>query len=282
MNQKRYAVIGHPIGHTMSPFIHKRLFELSGIDASYEVFNIPPHDLGGTYPSLRALDGYNITIPHKRSIIPYLDALDKKAALYGSVNTVKNGETTEGFTTDADGFLMALRGSGIPHMGKVVILGAGGAGRTMAFVAALAGYSTVIAVRPSSLRKAARLAGDICSNAPHAQVNTCLISRLEGHIDLLANATPCGMYPNTGEMPVSEDLLCDCSYVFDAIYNPRETLLLKKAREHGAKTIGGLSMLVWQAVAAHKIWDGSEYAPGDIEQLLKDTALELDRQFSGE
>ena len=281
MSQKRYAVIGHPIGHTMSPFIHERLFALSGVDASYEVFNIPPHDLGSTYSSLRALDGYNITIPHKRSVIPYLDEMDKKAALYGSVNTVKNGEKATGYTTDADGFFMALEGSGIPHMGKVVILGAGGAGRTMAFEAALAGYSTVIAVRPSSLSRAARLAGDIRSNAPHAQVETSLISALHGHIDLLANATPCGMYPNVEEMPVKEDLLKNCSYVFDAIYNPQETLLLKKAREQGAKTIGGLSMLVWQAVAAHKIWDGSTYALKDVQQLIADTGKELTRQFSG-
>ena len=93
MSKKKYAVIGHPIGHTMSPFIHKRLFDLAGIDAEYTALDIAPEALAGEYErTLKKLDGYNITIPHKQSIIPLLDSLDDKAKMYGSVNTVANAQ----------------------------------------------------------------------------------------------------------------------------------------------------------------------------------------------
>ena len=108
MKKRNFAVIGHPIGHTMSPFIHKRLFELSHENGDYTVLDISPDELPVKIHALNELAGYNITIPNKQAIIPYLDTLDKKAALYGSVNTVKNGSVREGFTTDPDGFLKAL------------------------------------------------------------------------------------------------------------------------------------------------------------------------------
>lgn len=95
MSQKRYAVIGHPIGHTMSPFIHKRLFEMRDIDADYGVYDIPTEDLIGKIQELKSLDGFNITIPHKQAIIPFLKQMDQKASLYQSVNTVKNNGCLE-------------------------------------------------------------------------------------------------------------------------------------------------------------------------------------------
>jgi len=132
MSQKRYAVIGHPIGHTMSPFIHKRLFEMRDIDADYGVYDIPTEDLIGKIQELKSLDGFNITIPHKQAIIPFLKQMDQKASLYQSVNTVKNNGCLEGYTTDPDGFLSALGQAGIPLKGRVVILGTGGVARTIA------------------------------------------------------------------------------------------------------------------------------------------------------
>ena len=109
MSKRNFAVIGHPIGHTMSPFIHKRLFELANQNGDYAILDISPEELPEKIKTLNELAGYNITIPNKQSIIPYLDSLDKKAALYGSVNTVKNGSERVGFTTDSDGFLKALQ-----------------------------------------------------------------------------------------------------------------------------------------------------------------------------
>ena len=135
MPKKKYAVIGHPIGHTMSPFIHKRLFSLSGIDAEYNVYDVPPQELKDIFEKeLSKLNGFNITIPHKQAIIPFLNYLDPKAKLYGSVNTFFNDNGTfRGYTTDPDGFLMALKSAGIPFKGRTVILGCGGVARTMAY-----------------------------------------------------------------------------------------------------------------------------------------------------
>ena len=136
---KKFAVIGHPIGHTMSPFIHDRLFKLSGIDARYSVIDIAPENLARDYnETLKNLDGYNITIPHKQNIIPLLDEIDEKAEMYGSVNTVSNiNGKAKGYTTDPDGFLEALKYASIDLNGRVVILGCGGVARTMAYEALL-------------------------------------------------------------------------------------------------------------------------------------------------
>lgn len=280
MSERKFAVIGHPIGHTMSPFIHKRLFELSGIDGDYGIYDIAPEELASKYSELRNLDGYNITIPYKPAIIPFLDKLDKKAQLYGSVNTVKNGECAEGYTTDPDGFLMALRAAGIALNNSVVILGCGGVARTFAYEAALAGCNTVIAVRPDDLKVAAALAGEIQTKVYNSFVSTSLISRLKGDFDLLVNATPLGMYPNVDEMAPAPEILAKCENVFDAVYNPLETKLIKMARANGSKAVGGMSMLVWQAVRAHEIWDNISYKDDDISQLVEDSAKEVTKLFS--
>lgn len=280
MKKKTYAVIGHPIGHTMSPFIHSRLFELAGIDAEYSVLDIAPEALGTQFKErLKNLDGFNITIPHKQRIIGYLDGLDKKAGLYGSVNTVKNGEQSIGYTTDPDGFLKALEAAQIPLKGRVVILGTGGVARTMAYEAAKAGCNLTIAVRPDDLPAVACLAGELSINVFNAHVDTCVFDRIEDGIDLLINATPVGMYPNTGACPVGDEIIKSSKYIFDAVYNPLDTQLLKKAEAFGVKALGGISMLVWQAVVSHEIWNGSVYDSKDIEQLCRDSAQELMRTF---
>ncbi|HBQ45543.1 MAG TPA: shikimate dehydrogenase, partial [Ruminococcaceae bacterium] len=152
MEPKNFAVIGHPVGHTMSPFIHARLFALCGVRARYGALDIPPESLAASLPRLRALDGCNVTIPHKRAILPLLDGVDKKAAAAGSVNTVKSeGGRLTGFTTDGEGFRRALEAAGIPLRGKVTVLGAGGAARACAFEAALAGCRVTVAARAHSL-----------------------------------------------------------------------------------------------------------------------------------
>ncbi|MGN0469634.1 MAG: shikimate dehydrogenase family protein [Acutalibacteraceae bacterium] len=280
MSTRKFAVIGHPIGHTMSPFIHKRLFELAKTDGDYEIFDISPEELPNKISALNELYGYNITIPHKQAIIPLIDKLDRKAELYGSVNTVKNGEIREGYTTDPDGFLKALHFGGIPLRNNVLILGCGGVARTFAFEAALAGCNTTIAVRPDDLKDVARLAGELNSKILSPSVSTCVIERISGNFDLLVNATPLGMYPNIDTMAVSPEIVNKCKYVFDAVYNPLETKLIKTAKANGATAVGGMSMLVWQAAVSHEIWDGSVYNTDDINQLVEDSAAELKKKFS--
>ena len=280
MKKGRYVVIGHPIGHTMSPFIHSRLFALAGVDAEYGVLDIAPEKLAAEYDLvLRRLDGYNITIPHKQAIIPLLDKIDSKASMYGSVNTVLNRDgAAEGFTTDPDGFLKALEYAGIPLNRRAVILGCGGVARTMAYEAVLSGAEAELAVRRKSLEKAEKLAAEIRSALPNARISCIDVSELDGEIDTLINGTPVGMSPNTDAQPVSDAQLSRCANVFDAVYNPLDTVLVKKAKANGANAVGGMSMLVWQAVVAHRHWNGSSYDVSDIERLCADAAKELENR----
>ena len=256
MSQKRYAVIGHPIGHTMSPFIHKRLFEMRDIDADYGVYDIPTEDLIGKIQELKSLDGFNITIPHKQAIIPFLKQMDQKASLYQSVNTVKNNGCLEGYTTDPDGFLSALGQAGIPLKGRVVILGTGGVARTIAYEATMAGCFVMLAVRRKSLSHAASLSGALRNDVHNGDTETCRLDCLSGHIDLLINATPVGMYPNTAASPVDLREFPQCEGVLDLIYNPARTALLQQAEALGIPCLGGLYMLAEQARCAAQIFTG--------------------------
>ncbi|MGN0501945.1 MAG: shikimate dehydrogenase [Ruminococcus sp.] len=277
MSIKKFAVIGHPIGHTMSPFIHNRLFKLSGIEAEYTKLDIAPENLADEYNKvLSKLDGYNITIPHKQNIIPLIDEIDEKAKMYGSVNTVANIDgVAKGYTTDPDGFLKALAAAGIVLDGRVVILGCGGVARTMAYEVVLKGLPLLFAVRKEDVEIAKSLCREIQNTVKEAKVSFSLINELSGDIDVLVNATPLGMFPKVDVQPVSDSVINRCASVFDAVYNPLETVLIQKALANGAKAVGGMSMLVWQAVVAHEKWDGSVYDKDDIAKLCIDSAEEL-------
>lgn len=277
MSTKKFAVIGHPIGHTMSPFIHTRLFALSGIDAEYTKLDIAPENLAYEYKNtLSKLDGYNITIPHKQNIIPLINEIDSKAKMYGSVNTVANyNGTAKGYTTDPDGFLKALDAAGIMLSGRVVIVGCGGVARTMAYETALKNLPVLFAVRIEDIKIAENLCCEIKNTIKDAKADYCTIPELEGEIDVLVNATPIGMFPRIDAQPVSDEIIKKSANVFDAVYNPLETVLIKKARANGANAVGGMSMLVWQAVVSHEHWDDSTYAVEDINKLCIDSANEL-------
>lgn len=270
----KYAVIGHPIGHSMSPFIHKKLFELSGVNAEYESFDIDPEDLGDSIGKLSALSGFNITIPHKETIIKYLDSIDESAMRYGAVNCVKceNG-TMSGCSTDAYGFKKALSSAGIGLSGNVLVLGCGGAARTLAREATDAGCTVTVAARERSLQKATALSEWI--NRSGGKASAAVTGSVSGYFDLLINATPVGMYPNTDASPATDELLSSCGALFDAIYNPDVTVLMSKAASLGIKTVGGMPMLVWQAVAAHEFWYGASFENSDIEKIIADAKKEL-------
>ena len=149
----------------------------------------------------------------------------------------------------------------------------------MAVEAALAGCSVVIACRRQSAARAERLRGDVCRIVPGADVSLCSMEQVGGEIDLLVNATPVGMYPKVDESPVPMEALRNTANLFDAIYNPGETKLMQMAAAGGARVLGGMPMLVWQAVAAHRIWDGSIYLPKDIDYLCDQAAEEVERRF---
>ena len=273
----RYRLLGHPLGHSLSPFIHKRLFALSGQTEDYTLYDIAPESLSDAVPALLGeIRGCNVTIPHKQKVLPFIDRLDGKAAVYQTVNCIAVTEDgVIGYNTDADGFLCALREAGIPLSGRVVVIGAGGDGTVLAAEAALAGCEVVIH-NAFDHTMAHALKDRMATIAPDAVV-TVSEEIPQGHIDLLVNSTPVGMFPKTDACPVPDDLIARCDAVFDAIYNPRKTQLLQKAETAGAKTAGGMAMLVWQAAISHTHWYGASFNPEDIDAVINACYEELKR-----
>lgn len=276
-----FFVIGHPLAHSMSPYIHRRLFAMEGIEASYGVRDIPPDRLQQELPDLlRGTAGVNVTIPHKQAVIPLLAGLRGRAELYRSVNTIAvTPEGAIGYNTDADGFLCALKAAGVGLKGRVALLGCGGVGRTFACEAALAGGTLVNAVREADLPAARALREDVTKLAGCAAYEIVGLQELEGEFDLLVNATPVGMFPHADVSPVAPGALARTAAVFDAVYNPGETLLLRQAAAAGAKAIGGMAMLVWQAAAAHTIWFGTQFDPAAVQSLVGDATAEMEKTF---
>ena len=156
-----------------------------------------------------------------------------------------------------------------------MILGCGGVARTIAYEIALRGKPFEFAVRRQSVGKAGLLCLDITRKLPETQVSFGLIDQIIGEVDVLINATPVGMYPNCDEQPIHNCAIGRCHAVFDAIYNPLETALVKRAKANGAKAEGGMSMLVWQAVVAQKHWNGTEFDSEDIKKLCVEAAEEM-------
>ena len=266
----KYGLIGHPLGHSMSPLIHEKLFELSGIsDYSYDLIDIAPEDLPGRIDELKELKGFNITIPHKTAIIPFTTELSESALRYNSVNCISNNDgKLIGYNTDCDGFLRSAEV--LPLGGKVLLVGCGGVGRMIAIEAALHGAELTIAVIPQDIKTAQLVMAEILSKCSDANVRISLVSDVNDNFDLLINATPVGMYPKTENCAVSDELIEKCLTFFDVIYNPTETLLMKKARALGRTAVGGASMLVYQAVKAHEYWYGGEFSTEDISKIIID------------
>ena len=275
---KKYALIGHPLGHSLSPRIHARLLELAGIDGSYELLDIPPEELKDSFGKLTELDGFNATIPHKVGVIPYCSRLDVSAERFGSVNCVKNGTEKVGYNTDVFGFTRSIDMLGASLKSRVLVIGCGGVGRMIAAQSAYCGGDVTVAVLPDFLADAEKTVAHAKSVMPGASLRTAAISGgtlsaqdIGGErFDLLINASPVGMFPNTGDMPCSAEILDKTDFVFDVIYNPNETLLTKTAKEKGKKAMTGMAMLVLQAAAAQEIWNGAVFAANDLKQLIAD------------
>lgn len=278
MSERKFCLIGHPLGHSLSPHIHTRLFELSGKSVDYSLQDIPSEELKGKFGFLSGFNGFNITIPHKMGIISYCDTLDESAKRYNSVNCVKNGAKKIGYNTDCMGFTRSIGMLGASLKSKVLLIGCGGVGRMMAIETAVEGGQLSIAALKSDLPLVEKVTEEIHEQKPDAHVRVVIIPEhgldneaLHGEkFDLLLNASPVGMFPNTDNMPCAAEILDNVEYVFDVVYNPCKTLLAKTACEKGKKVMTGMAMLVYQAVAAHEIWDGAEYNQSDIDKLISD------------
>ncbi len=258
------------MGHSLSPLLHSCLFRLAGRQDDYTLLDLDPDRMteGGLRRRLEELSGFNITIPYKTRIIDLLDELDADAAFYGAVNTVANRDgRLVGYNTDVAGFCSALRREGAEEdlAKKVCIIGVGGAGRTMALEAGRRGAEVCLAVRPSSLERAGVLAGEMTKQGMAARVQE--VTALQGGWDLLVNASPAGMFPKTDAMAAPLAALEGTRTVFDAVYNPADTLLLRTAKQYGCRCVGGMAMLAWQGAEAHRIWDGDCYDPADVDKI---------------
>ena len=268
---KLCGVIGDPIEHTMSPAMHNTAFEKLGIDYLYVPFRVRSEELGKAIEGMRALNirGLNVTIPHKVTVIPFLDELDPLAEQIGAVNTIVNDDgVLKGYNTDAAGFLQALLEKGIePKGGNLVILGAGGASRAISFILAERGANLVILNRLLELDWAEELASKISQifkrEVEALELNEKNLARVLEKADILVNATSVGMSPNIDETPLPANLLKPGLIVFDIVYNPIKTRLLREAEAAGAQTISGLDMLVWQGALAFEKWTGQK-APVDL------------------
>jgi shikimate dehydrogenase len=273
-----YGIIGDPIEHTVSPALQNAAFQEVGMNGLYLPFRVKSDNLRQAIEGLRALDicGINVTIPHKVSVIPYLDEIDTMAEYIGAVNTIVNNKgSLKGYNTDASGFLNALIDNQIrPEEKRTLIIGAGGAARAIAFILADKGGKLTIINR--HLDRAQKLSGHLESIFRREfKAMSLTDENLEKAIndcEILINTTSLGMTPFPDNTPVPPDLLRRDMAVADIIYNPLQTKLVKDAVNCGAKAITGLEMLVYQGAIAFEIWTGHK-AP--IAIMRKEAIKEL-------
>jgi shikimate dehydrogenase len=254
----RYYIIGYPLGHTVSPDMHNSAFSKLGLPHSYEVMEVSPELLSDVLSNRirkESFGGASVTIPYKIEIIKYLDKVSESAKRIGAVNTIDyRSGVLYGYNTDASGGVRALSESyGDLSCAKVVLLGAGGAARALAYE--LAPIVDELLILNRSIDKAKSLSRQIGNNTIYNSIER---QNLIESANILINATPVGMSPKTCLSPVNPVHLHPDIFVYDIIYNPIKTRLLIDAEKVGCRTLSGLWMLVYQGVEAFKIWTGIE------------------------
>jgi 3-dehydroquinate dehydratase/shikimate dehydrogenase len=256
-----YGVIGNPVHHSLSPLMQNAAFEERHMDAVYVPFLVRDlRDFLGAIPEFGVL-GFSVTIPHKQAILKHLDDCDPLAAAIGAVNTVvvRDGGKLFGYNTDYVGVLRALESQVALAGSSVLILGAGGAARAVAFALARAGAAVCIcARRPANAKELARtLGGEAIAR-----------SKLRGEFfDAIVNATPVGMYPNANQSPLQSSEL-NCRLVFDLIYRPGRTRLLQLAERRGIETVSGVEMFLAQGMGQWEIWTGERAPEGVMRRAV--------------
>ena len=257
------GIIGYPIGHSMSPVFQQAALDACGVDAKYVAYQVAPDEVGEFVNGLRqpGIMGINVTVPHKEAVIPFLDEIDDWATEAGAVNTIVNrqGRLT-GHNTDGYGFLRALREGGDfePQGRRTLILGAGGAARGVVLALAREGVGNLTIAnrtleRAENLAQLARGRG-ITSNA--IPLSSPELTEAAAKAELIVNCTTVGMThgPGEDETPLSAESIPSTALVYDLVYNPLETRLLREAAQTGAKTLGGIQMLVYQGAASFEMW----------------------------
>jgi len=243
---QQYGLIGYPLGHSFSKRFFTEKFENEHINAFYESYPIENIQKITELIASVELSGLNVTIPYKEQVIPFLDELNETAAAIGAVNVIKfirskNSLILKGYNTDAVGFENSIRPFLKPHHTKALILGTGGASKAIKFVLEKSGIETKYVSRTPAADKLS-----------YSDLDSSVMT--DYHI--VVNASPVGTFPNVDICPdIPYQFLNDKHLLYDVVYNPAETLFLKKGREQGAVGINGEQMLVEQALAAWEIWN---------------------------
>ncbi|MDP4161222.1 MAG: shikimate dehydrogenase [Bacillota bacterium] len=267
--EKHYAVIGDPIEHSLSPWMHNAGYSASGVDAEYHRFCVKPSQLAEAVEGLCALgySGWNVTIPHKEHIIPLLDILTPEARRAGAVNTVKIQEGKRiGHNTDGAGFVRSVEGDLQGFKGKnAVLLGAGGASKGIALALAERGMKVHILNR--TLEKAEELVQAVERAGGTATSGEFASGDWLTEVDLLVQTTSVGLHDEP--YPFSLEGISSGTLVVDIIVTPRETAFLKDAKKQGCRTQDGLDMLLYQGVLAWEFWLGGQAPVEEMRQALK-------------
>lgn len=271
---KQLGIIGNPVGHSFSPQMHNFISELTGRNYVYSAWKV--EDVENAIRGVRALGirGINVTAPHKKTVMQYLDEIDEKARLLGSVNTVVNTDGhLKGYNTDADGFYASLLRNGIEVRDKsVLIIGAGGVVEP-----------TVIRFsmeQPKSITVANRTKEKVYDlrESVYRKTGFTIETELKNpKFDVIINTTSAGMSPQTDVLPTDSiaelrglEYIDGNTAAVDMIYNPEETLFLKEAKKRGAKTMNGLGMLIYQGIIAYELFTGAKLEDDIYDQIRKE------------
>lgn len=264
------AVIGNPVEHSLSPAIHNAAFTELGLDFVYTAFRV--ENVAAALAGMRALEnfrGMSVTIPHKIEVMKHVDEIPEVDRRIGSINTVINeGGRLRGFGTDGPGALRALQGAGVDVSGKsVLMIGAGGASRAIAFTLAEQAGPGRIAILDIDGKILEGLAADLAKGTgtkiESALMGPDSLAAAMEAADLIVNCTPVGMHPKTDNSPVPADLLRPGQAVFDIVYTPLKTRFLREAGERGLQTVSGVDMFIYQAVLQFEQFTGAA-APEDV------------------
>ena len=269
------GLIGHPVEHSFSPSMHNAAFKALGMDYAYVAFDVDPSNLKSAIGGAKSLNikGFNVTIPHKIEVMEFLDEIDPVASLIGAVNTI-DFKNLKGYNTDGIGAVRSIEEVTSIKNKNVIVAGAGGASRAISCY--LAKYvADSITILNRNVERAEKLAGDISDSGLIDDIKSDSISAINNYLgdaDILVDTTPIGMHPHIDDEPIATfDNMHEDLVVFDAVYNPNETVLIKEAIKAGAKPVYGIKMLLYQGAESFKIWTGQD-APIDVmENALRQT-----------
>lgn len=256
------GLLGSPVEHTLSPAMHNPAFREYGVNAVYLALPVLPQELERAIDALRLLPfiGCNVTLPHKSTVVRHLDEISPESEAMGVVNTiVKKDDRLIGTTTDPFGFLEGFRSQGHKFSGrKVAVLGSGGSARTVGFALGLFEKPSEIAFVGRNLAKASELAKEVAQKT-QAVTDAMNFNEFRSRTvvyDILVHTTPVGMWPRIDDSLLEESDLHPHQILYDIIYTPSVTELMRRADRRGAKAVGGLPMLVYQGIASFEIWTG--------------------------